>query len=185
MYCGTLLIIILLYKATPVTGGECCRAHYDLTFEYNEAEWCSSYCCGTSALGALVCCDNIILQASSYDRTSVCWNFFQQNVWALVLPIVGGVGLFVLCIVCCVCLFKGSSSRGTVVHPNPQPPHTNLVVLPMGGYSGPYQGHAAPAMYPPYQPPAAGSYTSHPPPAVTSGSADQQLTDSKHPFESN
>lgn len=61
----------------------------------------------------------------------------------------------------------------------------DLVVLPMGGYSGPYQGHAAQAMYPPYQPPTAVMYTSHPPPAdVTSGSADQQ-TDSKHPFESN
>ncbi|XP_045204835.1 uncharacterized protein LOC123557445 [Mercenaria mercenaria] len=157
-------------------AGECCKAYYDLTFTYHDQTWCDTYCCGTSALGALECCDSIFLVAPSEDRTGFCIDFFTKNIWAPILIAVGGFGALLTCIVCCYCCCSHSNrSTGTVVAPAQQPYHTNVMLL------NPTSSH--PSQQPGYNP-SGEAIPVHPPPAVAYPVPANQETQEKHPFES-
>lgn len=169
-----------------VVGGECCDAYYDLAFQYHDPKWCSSYCCGTSVV--LECCDNFLLQAPTSDRTSVCWDFFVRNVWALILPIIGGIVIILGCACFFYYLCKGSKSSGSVVHPMQQPQHNNMILLPASGYSnqvqGPYGQPAGPGAYPPAYPPSTALYSAQPIRSEIPTNSYNRQTDSKQLFQS-
>ncbi|WAQ98273.1 hypothetical protein MAR_022646 [Mya arenaria] len=126
--------------AHVASAGQCCNAYYDITFDYHDAKWCSSYCCGTSttggiftaSVGILECCDNFLLAASSKDTSVVCVDFFVQNIWVPILIGIGGlVGLGVVVAIC----FQHGNRRGAVVQPSQ--PQTGLVMV-AGGYNPQY-----------------------------------------------
>uniref|UniRef100_K1R6E0 Uncharacterized protein n=1 Tax=Magallana gigas TaxID=29159 RepID=K1R6E0_MAGGI len=66
--------------------GECCKAHYDILFDYHKEKWCSNYCC------------------------------FQLGKWAAALIAIGSIALIVgLCVCCCKACCGRSQSVGVVM----------------------------------------------------------------------
>ncbi|XP_011450349.2 uncharacterized protein LOC128177130 [Crassostrea angulata] len=117
MACLKLYLSCLVILGAPifVFCGECCRAHYDILFSYNEEKWCSNYCC--FQLGKYDCCDNFLLQAPSIERKDFCAAFFTSNVWVPVLISIGGLILFIgLCVCICKACCGSSRSTGVVMH---------------------------------------------------------------------
>ncbi|WAQ98274.1 hypothetical protein MAR_022647 [Mya arenaria] len=147
-------VLLFLISAHVASAGQCCNAYTDYKFEYHDAKWCSSYCCGTSSIGGifttslriLECCDNFLLTASSEDTSAMCPDFFAQNVWVPILIAVGCLGsLICLCVVIACCV-KGGNRTGVVVQP--AQPQANLIMV-AGGYNPEYpQGQYGAQQYP-------------------------------------
>uniref|UniRef100_A0A8W8HLB8 Uncharacterized protein n=1 Tax=Magallana gigas TaxID=29159 RepID=A0A8W8HLB8_MAGGI len=79
MTCLRILLGSLVLLGIPafVFCGECCKAHYDILFKYNDEKWCSNYCC--FQIGKYDCCDNSLLQAPSSERDDFCADYFHSN----------------------------------------------------------------------------------------------------------
>ncbi|XP_052797059.1 protein shisa-4-like [Mya arenaria] len=181
-------VLLVLISAHFASAGQCCNSYYDITFDYHDAKWCSSYCCGAStsgvflstSVGVLECCDNFLLAASSEDTSSICADFFLQNIWVPILIALGGLGSLICICVVVACCCQGGNHRGGVVQP--AQPQTSLIMVagssnpqyPQGPYGaqqypqGTYPpGNQAPgyppgAAYPPgavYPPPVYGAGT--------------------------
>nr|XP_022335058.1 protein shisa-5-like [Crassostrea virginica] len=111
-----LVIAFLISMGLPelVFSGECCKAHYSILGNYNTEKWCSNYCC--IQLGIYDCCDNVLLQAPSYEREDFCSAYLRDNVW---VDVVIALGLAAFVIVVCICICKNCCSnaryRGVVL----------------------------------------------------------------------
>ncbi|XP_062576457.1 uncharacterized protein LOC134238346 [Saccostrea cucullata] len=97
------LTTFLLLMSVPllVWAGECCKAHYDILLSYNEEKWCDDFCC--VQLGKYDCCSNVLLQAPSNQRNSICAAYFSQHKW---VPTLIGLGCLVVIVVVIVCICK-------------------------------------------------------------------------------
>eukprot|EP00105_Crassostrea_gigas_P009240 XP_011424106.1 PREDICTED: uncharacterized protein LOC105325981 isoform X2 [Crassostrea gigas] len=116
MACLRILLGSLVLLGIPafVFCGECCKAHYDILFDYHKEKWCSNYCC--FQLGKYDCCDNSLLQAPSSERDDFCTDYFHSNVWAAALIAIGSIALIVgLCVCCCKACCGRSQSVGVVM----------------------------------------------------------------------
>lgn len=114
-------LIIALGCVGYAGASECCNGYYNLLNNWVDPQWCENYCCGSTLIPVgLYCCDNVLLEAVSDDRSDFCILWWQHNIWA---PIVSAVVGLLIILACCWCCYKCccSSNRTTIIYQNPTP----------------------------------------------------------------
>lgn len=111
------LFVLLWTCVHVVVGSECCDGYYDIYRNWKDPQWCDEYCCGSSAV-KLFCCESLLLQAPSDDRSDFCGLWWSHNVWAPIVTALVSLGIL---IGCCICCYKccGAKNRTTVFVNNP------------------------------------------------------------------